>query len=141
MADAVADAVEAKIGSSWTSADGNVLPVRLLNEQGDPPADGSPFIVIEYPVRNETQQSLGSPGSNYFKEEGVFRIVVNERRTFGTTRVRSWVDELRTLFRGQNLSTTVQCFEASGPAITEANDLGNYWQMSFVVRYWAYATG
>lgn len=141
MADAVADAVEAQIGSTWTSSDATALVVRGLNAEGEPPADGSPFIAIEYPVRNETQQSLGNPGSNFFKEEGFFRIIVNEQRGRGTSRVRAWITELRALFRGQNLSSTVQCFEASGPAITDANDLGNYWQMSFVVRYWTYATG
>lgn len=134
MADALADAVEGRLGATWTSVDSTALPVVALNGQGETPLDGSPFIEIEYPVRNESQRTLGAPGANHFKEEGVFRIIVNERRTIGTQRVRAWITELRALFRGQFIDP-VQCFEASGAVINNGNDLGNYWQMSFTVRY------
>ncbi len=139
--DAVADAVESHIGGAvWTAGDGNVLAVLGLNSDGQSPADGSPFIEIEYPVRNERQVSLGSPGNNHFKEEGAFRVVLNERRGIGMQRARTWIDELRTLFRGQRIDPIV-CFEATGPVINNSNDLGDYWQMSFVVRYWTYVIG
>lgn len=140
MADAVADAVEGYIGAAWTAADGIVLPVVGLNSQGQGPADGSPFIEIEYPVRNETQRTLGDPGNNLFKEEGGFRVIVNEQRGGGTARSRAWIDELRALFRGKYIPP-IQCFEASGPVTNDANDLGNFWQLSISIRYWTFVPG
>ena len=134
---AVSDAIEARIGSTWTGADGIVLRVLALNSNADArPADGSPFIEVTYPVSNEQWLTIGSPGSNTFKEEGAFRVILNESRAVGLARASTWIDELRTLYRGVSLlSGALQCFEAPPAAINDANDLGNYYQFSFAVPY------
>ena len=140
MSKAVMDAALARLGATWTSTDGTALAVLDLNAAGEPPASGSPFIAVELPVANERQLTLGSPGSNQWKEEGAIRIVVNDQRGAGIARIEGWVDELRALFRGQYLSN-IQFFEANAGVINDSNDLGNYFQMSFTVRFWAFVTG
>lgn len=139
---AVVDAVEARLGTSWASADGNTLPVLGLNSSDQRPADGSAFIEITYPVANEEWLTVGAPGSNTFREEGAFRIIVNEERTRGMARAQGWIDELRALFRGvQLLSGYMQCFSAPPAVINDDNDLGNYFQFSFSVPYTYQITG
>ena len=139
---AVIDAIEAVIGSTWSSVDGNVLPVIGLNGQSQPPADGSPHIEIEYPVANETWLTMGDPGNNQFREDGAFRLIINEERSLGIGRAQAWVDELRALYRGKAfLSGALQCGPASAPVINDANDLGNYFQFTFAVTYRFYLFG
>lgn len=138
---AVSDAVEAQIGTTWTSIDGTPLQVLGLNSSGQGPASGSPHIIVTYPVANERQFSIGAPGSNDWAEDGAFRIIVNAARGQGTSIPLGWCDELRALFRGKTLSDTVQCHEAGPPVMNDANDLGNYYQFSFAVVYRYYITG
>jgi len=138
--DEVVAAVEARLGTKWASQDGNALPVIGLNTQGGAPADGSPHIEVTYPVAKETQLTFGAPGANQWKEEGAFRIIVNEQRAIGTERARGWLKELAILFRGQFFSG-VQCFAVSPPLMNDGNDLGNYWQMSIAVEYWFFRVG
>lgn len=141
---AVVDAVEARLATNgaWMSIDGNALPVIGMNTEGEAPADGRPHIEVTYPVANERQLTLGSPGSNQWKEDGAFRIIINERRGIGIARANGWAEELATLFRGVALASgAIQCFGASPPVINSGNDLGNYWQMSFVVAYWFFRIG
>lgn len=146
---AVVNAIEGNIGTvvngvrQWTSQDGNVLRVLGLNDSQDlRPTNGAPFLVVEYPVANEKWMSVGSPGSNQFKELGAFRIIVSEQRSRGKARALGWIDELRTLFRGQQfLSGALICFEASPSVLNDSSDLGNYFEFSTIVSYWNYFQG
>lgn len=140
MAKAVADAIEARLGATWTSTDGTVLTVIGRNGQGMPPADLTPHIEIEYPITNESQLTLGDPGNNFYRQEGVFRLIVNEVRGLGASRARGWADELAALFRGQTFSS-VACFDVDGPVEDESNDDGAWFKLAIAVRYWFYVTG
>lgn len=140
MAKAAYDAIAARLGATWASTDGNVLPVLNVNKDGQSPADGGPFLALEFPVTNEKQFTLGAPGSNFWKQECVFIVVINEQRGIGNARARGWADELDALYRGQQFSD-VRCFEASGPVINDANDLGNYFQLRIAIRYEFFVTG
>src|SRR6185437_9022672 len=128
MAKVAYDAIAERIGSSWTSVDGNALVVQDINKDEQPSADGTAFIALEFPLTSERQFTIGDPGNNFFKQECVFIIVINEERSKGTSRALGWADELAALYRGKIFSN-VQCFEVSGPAINDKNDLGNYFQI------------
>lgn len=133
---AVANAVESYLAANWTTT-----PVIGLNTIGIAPADGSPFVVVEYPVQIENQLTLGAPGVNQYRETGAFRIVVNEQRSIGTSRAFGWCDTLRALFRGQVISGVVQTFAPSPPVVNDANDRGDFFQVSFSCPYRSYIVG
>ena len=134
---AVTDAVEARLGASWTSSvDGTVLPVLGLNSRDQVPADKTAFIVVEYPVANDSQITIGAPGSQVFRESGAFRIIINVSIGGGESQGRGWADELRTLFRGKQFSG-VTTWAPTTPVSVDSDQRGAYWQLAFVVPYFA----
>lgn len=135
VAKAVVDAVEARLGPSWTSIDGTVVPVFGINTTGQTPTDGSPFIEVQYPVANEDQITIGAPGVNVFREDGGIRFVLNIQRGLGVAQGLGWIDELRTLFRAKQFGG-VSTWGASSPVLDNSNDAGMYWTLAFVVLYY-----
>jgi len=127
--EAVVNAVAARLAANW-----NKVPLVGVNLNESAPADGSPFIVVQYPIANEEQISVGSPGANIWREEGVFRLVIHAERGGGVAQGLQWADELRTLFRGKHFDG-VETFAPSPPAIDDSNDIGNYFQLSVAVPY------
>lgn len=127
---AVINAVEARLAANWTKS-----AIKAVNLDAEAPSDGSPFLIVQYPVANSHQQSLGAPGVNIWREEGLIRIVINTERGGGETKALQWADELGVLFRGQ-LFDGVQCWEVNSPHIDDTNDQGNYFMVSIMVRYW-----
>lgn len=127
---AVQSAIAARLAGSWTTT-----PIRDLNVMGEAPDDGSPFVEVQYPVANENQITVGSPGANVFRESGAFRIILFVRRGVGVQEGLGWMDTLRALFRGQNFSG-VTTYAPSPPALDDRNDDGNYWILSTSVPYY-----
>jgi len=126
---AVVTAVETRLAANWATC-----PIRTINEDATPPADGGAFLVVQYPVANEEQMSIGSPGANVWREEGAFRIVIHGERGQGKDTYLGWADTLRALFRGKTFDG-VQCFEASPATEDQTNEDGNYYKLSFAVAY------
>lgn len=124
---AVCDAVETYLAANWT---GKVIGVT--SEDNAPATGGSDFVEVEYPVANEEQASVGSPGSNRWREEGAFRIVACIWRDKGRRLGLETVDQIRDLFRGKSFSG-VETF-APSPATLIDRD-GNYLRYSFAVPY------
>lgn len=127
---AVMDAIAARLAASWTAT-----PVDTLNSVGDPPADGSPFLTVQYPIASEEQITVGAPGNNVFRESGVIRFVLSIQRGLGVDQGMSMVDMLRVLFRGKQFDG-VTTWGASPPVLDDRNDSGNYWTLSLVVPYY-----
>jgi hypothetical protein len=127
----VIDAVEARLTAQWSSC-----PVFGLNDEAETPTDGSPFLAVQYPVANEEQISVGSPGSQVFRETGGFRLVLSVERTRGMTQGIGWVDDLRTLFRAQQFGG-ISCLGASPAFQDDSIDNGNYVLLTVVVEYYA----
>ena len=92
MAKSAVDAFSTRIGTTWTSNDGTVLSVLGINDAGQSPATGAPFIEVTFPVLNERQFTIGAPGSNFYKQEGVARIVINQKRGKGLDDVLGWAE-------------------------------------------------
>lgn len=128
----VVDAVEARLAAEWTRC-----PVFGINLQGDTPEDGSPFVQVSYPVATGSQISIGSPGSNVYREEGTFRLAVNAQRGEGVADGLGWADELAALFRGKILDETgnIRTYAPSSPAIDDRNEEGMYYTLSVSIPY------
>lgn len=129
---AVVDAVEARLTSYWTAT-----PFIGFNTQGAAPTDGSEFLSVQYPVANGEQITIGAPGNNLWREEGVIRFVLNVKRGVAGAvgQGLGWADTLASLFRGKQFSH-VSTYAPSSPILDDSNDVGNYWQLSFAVPYY-----
>lgn len=133
----VMDAVEARLAANWPNAPAIVLP----NQASLVPADGSAFLTLEYPIANEDQISVGSPGANVFRETGAFRLTLST--PIGVGRVDpatsqdmvGWMDALREVFRGQTFSG-VKTWAPSSVATNDKSDDGAYYELSFAVPYY-----
>lgn len=127
---AVIDAVEARLAANWTST-----PYFGGNVTGDPPIDGSPYLIVQFPVANGQQITVGAPGNNVYREEGVIRFVLHVQRGQGLSQGLGWADALAAIFRGQKFSG-VNCWAPSPPVLDDANDRGNFEVLSFVIPYY-----
>lgn len=128
---AVAAAFAARLQANWTRC-----PVRELGSlDGDTPDDAGTFIVMQFPVSNSEQISFGSPGSNVYRDEGAFRLVLVCERAPGFLPVAlQWIDELAALFRGKTFDG-VRTYAPSQPVIDDRNEDGPYYRLSFSVPY------
>ncbi|QDM32094.1 hypothetical protein FNL55_12680 [Tardiphaga sp. vice352] len=128
----VIDAVEARLGAIW---DG--LPVFGPNSEGEPPSDGTPFLMVQYPISNARRVTVNA---RIYREEGGFRIVLNEARGFGLEKTTQRCEALANLFSDQSFDGVV-CQVPSSPFIDDDNEDGNYFQTSIVVPYTFNFTG
>jgi hypothetical protein len=127
---AVVNAVSARLGATWSG-----LKVQGPNTIEDAPDDGSPFLALQFLVANTEQISFGAPGSNIWREEGVFRIVVNAARDqAGAAQALAWADDIAALFRGKQFGGVVTFAPSAGP-LDDRNDNGNFFQLSVAVPY------
>lgn len=125
---AVHDAVMARL-AAFTAA-----PVYGPNERAEPPADGSAFVLLQFPVASETPASVGSPGANIYREEGAIRFVVHVPRDTGSALANSLCGQLRDLFRDKHFGG-VRTFGATPPIINDDNDDGAWCIVSCSVAY------
>jgi hypothetical protein len=135
----VVAAVEARLASGWS-----YCPVRgFADDNGDTPDDASAFLVVQYPVAMSHQITIGAPGSNLFREEGAFRLVLAMPRTIeGRLLALIWTDELAKLFRAKQFGANadfmgVTTYAPTSPAIEDDTDNGNYLLLSIAVPYQA----
>lgn len=126
---AVVDAVEEYLADNWSA-----VPIFGENTLGVTPANGSPFVVVQYPYAISRQISIGAPGANVWRDDGAFRLVIHVERGTGAKQGRQWADELADLFRGKNL-TVLQTHAPSAPVTDDRNDKATYWVMSIAVPY------
>lgn len=126
---AVVDAVEGYLAANWSA-----VPVFGENTRGVTPADGSPYVMIQYPFARSEQISIGAPGSNVWRDEGAFRLVLYFERGRGTKQARQWLDQMADLFRGKDL-TVLQAHAPSVPVTDDRAEAGVYWAMSVSVPY------
>lgn len=123
-------AVRDRLAASWTHT-----PVRLPNDgTGTPPADGSAILDLEFPVGEEEQASIGSPGADLWRETGAARLVLWLPAGCGTTDWDDRLDDLRRAFRGKVLGD-VRMGAATPPIPFGPDDSGAYSLFSFSVAY------
>lgn len=123
---AVVDAVAAYLAAQWT-----LCPVLGLNGQGEPPPDGAPYLMVQYPVATVARLALGTP---CYREEGGIRFVLHLPRGEGLERVLAWADTLAALFRYQTFDG-VETQAPTPPFLDDGNDNGLYFVASVVAPY------
>jgi hypothetical protein len=120
-------AVEQRLAELWTNC-----PVVGINGQGEAPQDGSAFMVVQYPVSNQTQIDLAE---KLFREEGTVRFVINTERGAGVQQAKDWAAEIGAMFRRVRVGR-VRFELPSSPFFDDSNDAGNYFTSTVVVDFW-----
>lgn len=126
---AVVSAVAARLAANWTATtivDADSVDVGTL--------DGAAYVTIEYPVAQENQITIGSPGNNVFRETGAFRIVLNSPSGQSPSQSLALIDQLRTIFRSKQFSG-VTTFAPSPGVINNSNYQAGRFIMSCAVPY------
>lgn len=130
----VIDAFAARLAANWTAT-----PIIAPNTTGKVPADGSSFLIMEFPFAREEQISLGAPGSRVFREHGAARIVlcipVGVGINASNVPNQAAVDALRAVFRGQQFSG-VNTLAPAPTIFNDNSDRGAYFEFSFAVSYY-----
>lgn len=129
---AVRSAFKARLAANWTAT-----LIIEPNEQGETPLETVPFVSMQFPASKEEPRSIGSPGSNVYREDGGARIVIAVPRSMGVDSLFDYADQLATLFRALPPSSMngVETFEVDGPFIDNTNDDGKYYWGAIVVAY------
>lgn len=127
---AIHDAFEARFNAGFTRCGA----IRM-NSVGEPPADGSPFVVLQFPLGREEHVGLGQVGQRTFREEGVARFVLHMPRGSGTADALDWTDEIRALFRAVQFDG-VSTLSPSPPVLNDDADLGTYFVVSTAVEFY-----
>lgn len=132
-------ALDAAITAAWPHT-----PIHFPNVAGAVPNDGSPLLIVTYPVANETMMTVGAPGANVWREEGAVRVVLSLPIGMGLTQDGiSWpqrFDDLRGALRGKVFGGVVT-FEATPPATNDQSDRGAYFDLSSALAYQIDITG
>ena len=108
----VRDAVDAYLAANWALT--RIVDVdnlfNTLEVSGDPLEE---WVTVGYDEAVESQASIGSPGSQRWREEGGIGFVAFVPSGSGTDRALTLAEALRNLFRGKRIDDG-----AGGPAIT-----------------------
>lgn len=95
----VIDAVKARLAALF-----NGCPVLDQDTTPHGSADGSLYMVLQFPVANERQITIGAPGNNLWREEGAFRLVLSVRTGDPLDPANTILDQARAIFRGKQFS-------------------------------------
>jgi hypothetical protein len=125
---AVVDAVRARLAANWNEADAAIFDA---NSEGSTPADGTPFIILQFPVSDSEKPAVGT---RHYLEEGAFRIVIHTQRGGGADQALQWGDTIAGIFRDLKFDG-VECLVPSSPLTHDDNDQGQYFVASVVVPY------
>lgn len=123
---AVVDAVLARLAEQWAAC-----PVLTAATQSQTPGDGSPFIVVQFPVANVERMTLNQ---RRYREEGAFRIVILTDRNAGWGLPLTWADQLSSIFRDRTFGGIRTQVPGSTP-LTDDNDDGLYNRTSFAIPF------
>lgn len=132
---AVEDAIEAYLNSNWTHL--NECPVFVENKDSSTPDDGTPFLVLQFPLSTVRRVCVSHP---LYREEGSFRIVINVERGEGTDKIRQYGEELADLFRDKQIGPAF-CRVPTEPFTDDQSDQGNYFVGSQVFPFDTSFTG
>ncbi|MFG1184370.1 phage tail terminator-like protein [Xanthobacter aminoxidans] len=131
---AVMAAVNARLDAVWSRTLVRYPNAADAADGIQVPADKSPFLAVQYPLADEEQITVGAPGHNVFREEGVIRFVLQIPRGAGVEEYSGWLDELRAAFRGKQFGG-VTTYAASPATLDDRNEDGGYWALSCAVPY------
>jgi hypothetical protein len=122
----VVNAVEKRLAELW-----HHCPVIFQNVIGETPEDGSPWMLVQFPVSNTDRVSVST---RTYREEGGIRFVLHLPRGEGTSRALLWSGELARLFRYQKFDG-VETQTPSSPFIDDENENGFYFAAAVTCPY------
>lgn len=126
--------VHAAVGDALATA-WPYTPIRLPNDgTGSPPATGEAILDLEFPIGDEEQASIGSPGADIWRETGAARFVLWVPIGTGLGEWSARLDDLRRAFRGKLLGE-VRMRAATPPIPFGPDDAGAFNLFSFSVAY------
>ena len=126
----VIDTVTARLKNNFTAC-----PVLDQDQATQPPADGSTFLTLQFPVATEQQISIGAPGNNVWRESGAFRLVMSIRTGDPLSGPNTWLDQARALFRGKQFSGVTTFAPSPGVQADPQFASGNRVELSSAVPY------
>ena len=130
---AVISAVEGRLGGALPGALADMPVVGVLTPSSRPAGAGA-FLLVQYPVTNAQQLTIGAPGDNWWRDEGVFTVAVHQPKAkFALALAQA--DEIAALFRGQQFNG-VACWAPQSARFDDENDRGLYTVASVAVPYW-----
>lgn len=125
----VVSEVAARLAANWSTT-----PIIGLNTQGETPADGSPFMLVDYPLADVERMSIGT---RLYRETGGFRLVLHIERGSGIATGLTQSEALAAIFRDQKFGAglAVNTLAPGSPIIDERNESGAYVRLITVVIY------
>ena len=124
----VVAAFRGRVTNNWTRC-----PVQAdTNITSDLPP--LPCLELQFPVANGWQQSIGAPGANVWREEGVCLLILKVERNSGADAWLPWVDELAALFRGKSFNG-VQTYAPTSAIYDDDNEEGQAFQLRLAIPY------
>jgi hypothetical protein len=130
----VRDAVWSHLRSHW--AETPVLEV--INRTPALPEPPAPWVTATFAGGQETQESIGQPGQNVYRETGLIYLHVVVPAYSGDALALGLAETLRTLFRGKTLGP-VQIWNADPPSTEDADNLsgldGTWFAASIALDY------
>ena len=130
---AVISAVEGKLGEPLPGVLTDMPVVGVLTPNNRP-AGAAAFLLVQYPVTNAQQITIGAPGDNVWRDEGVFTVTVHQPKAKFAMALQQ-ADAIASLFRGQYFGG-VQCWAPQSARFDDENDKGLYTVASVAVPYW-----
>lgn len=126
---AVESVFRTRLAANWNTANGVIVGANGVSET---PSDGSPFLLIHYPVSTADRPVL----TRKRFEEGAARIIYNVPKGMLLETSLPRADTIAALFRGDQLIVNgVEFFEPSTPIVNDDNDEGNYYEIAVIVPY------
>lgn len=117
-------AVEARLRARWSHCD-----IFVENELDTPPTDGSPYLMLQFPVARDQRWALNK---RFHQQDGAFRVVIHLGIGIGTDRMRDWGEEIAAIFRGERFSGAT-CDAPQPPG--EGGKNGTYYWAAVVVPF------
>lgn len=111
-------AVEARLRAAWTEC-----PIYVENGIAEPPADGLPYLMLQFPVADDRRRSLGT---KLHEQSGAFRIVIHLPTGIGTDVMREWGEQISAIFRGVKFAG-VQTVAPQPPFVNDTPEGGYIW--------------
>ena len=128
----VSAAVKAYLGTAF-----NGIPVRYPNEaSGEPPADNSNFIEVQFPVASNLHVGMAQVGNRTFRETGIIRLVLSTQRGVdgGEDAALAIMGQLEAAFLAKQFGGVTT--RTPNAAVSDnSNDNGAWWVLSMAVPY------
>lgn len=121
----VVAAVRAQL-ANWTAC-----LVFEMNTVMEPPADGSPWLEVQYPFCTTERMSVGT---RYYREIGGVRLVVAVPQGTGVDPLLALTGQLQSLFRDVRAGS-VRFKVPSAPYLDDGSDDGAWFEGAVVVPY------